>query len=339
MSWLKDWKIYRATWGLVPLFVVVSVLWQSQVTAFAAIPLSEPFSAPLGRDAPSQPNSLLASLWEAGWRIAAFVGLWAALYAPFILLAARTGAFEQKGAQTSPQTRLYLEATGTATILASAWIMTHFADRRPFVTLGFSPNSLIQDTAIGGAVGVGMVLFTVGTLWWGGWLQPREDSVNVPVLPLAALNVWLNSITQEVLVRGYILQTLQAYFGASAALLLSSGLFSVLHFGPGRGAILPTLNYFLAGLLLGAAYLATDNLWAPIALHFVWNFLLGTVFGLLGDNSPLNYGWRLFDLKDPAWISGKGFANSVEGGLIATLASILGIAALYLIYGSKIFGP
>jgi membrane protease YdiL (CAAX protease family) len=73
------------------------------------------------------------------------------------------------------------------------------------------------------------------------------EEVNQSVLPIAALTVLLNSVTQEVLLRGYILQTLRTYLGTPAALLLSSATFVVLHFGA-TGSIIPTLHYFLSAL-------------------------------------------------------------------------------------------
>jgi membrane protease YdiL (CAAX protease family) len=113
-----------------------------------------------------------------------------------------------------------------------------------------------------------------------------------------------NTFSQELLVRGYIQQTLRSRFGAAASIVTSAVLFMLLH-----AAVIKAppfaINLFLAGLLLGIAYALTGNLWLPIAIHFGWNFLQGAL------------------------------GVAVEGGLPATIVTLLGIAAVALLFGRR----
>jgi membrane protease YdiL (CAAX protease family) len=149
---------------------------------------------------------------------------------------------------------------------------------------------------------------------------------SLSILAVVGLAMLVNTVTQEVLVRGYIQQTIQAQYGAAVAVFVSAFIFMLLHFGAIKGAMLPAVNLFAAGILLGVAYAITDNLWLPIALHFGWNFLQGPVLGLTVSGQSVDSGWRVLRLEGPALFTGGGFG--MEGGLIATTTTVLGIAAL-----------
>ena len=87
------------------------------------------------------------------------------------------------------------------------------------------------------------------------------------------------SFSEELLVRGYILQNLKVSMTENIALLLSAMIFSLLHFANPNLSSIAFVNLFLAGVVLGLCYLLTKNLWLPFALHFSWNFFQGSVFG------------------------------------------------------------
>jgi hypothetical protein len=78
------------------------------------------------------------------------------------------------------------------------------------------------------------------------------------------------------------------------------------------------------------AYRYAGNLWFPIAIHFAWNFLLGTVLGLVvSGQSHLGGGWKMLNLYGPALFTGGAFG--LEGGLIVTFTTITGIIAMLIL--------
>jgi len=271
--------------------------------------------------------TLLSSVWEASWRIGMFFLLWAFLFAP--LAAPITKRWERTGG-ISPWSRLYLEFVALATIVLSAWILLSFVDRRPFSTLGFSTDRLWHEAAMGVAVGATLFLLALALLGLGGWVRAHSPVFVWHRFVPISLALLCNSVFQEVMFRGYVLQTIQTHLGTSGALLLSSGVFALFHSGTARGG-LALLNLFLAGSLFGYAYLATGGLWAPIALHFVWNFLEGPVFGLPGLPEDLKGGTRFLRLQGPEWITGGTFG--FEGSVIVTFTLAVGLIGLYGLYG------
>src|SRR5690606_38171554 len=88
------------------------------------------------------------------------------------------------------------------------------------------------------------------------------------------------------------------------------------------------VNIFLAGILLGIAYLRTLSLWFATALHMGWNWTMASLFDL-----PVS-GLTTFDtpLYQPAvdgaaWWSGVLFGP--EGGLVGTIG--FGVALLLVL--------
>jgi membrane protease YdiL (CAAX protease family) len=271
------------------------------------------------------------AIWTVIWKITLFLLMWGVLYAPPLLLAVKR--FQQAGDIDSPSVRLYFELTGALTILIAAWVMTRFIDKRSFTSLGFTPNRITRDVLLGLGIGLGMMAISVAVLWSAGWAIPQAGvPFSLTVLAVVGVAMLANTVTQEVLVRGYIQQTIQLQFGPVLAVVISAFIFMLLHLGAIKGAPLPAVNLFAAGILLGVAYAVTHNLWLPIALHFGWNFLQGPVLGLTVSGQSVDSGWRVFRLAGPDLFTGGAFG--LEGGLVATATTVLGIMTLLLLLRS-----
>jgi membrane protease YdiL (CAAX protease family) len=139
-----------------------------------------------------------------------------------------------------------------------------------------------------------------------------------------------NAAQQEILTRGYVLQTIRDHFSVRSALWFSSLIFMLMHAGVLLdGAILPAINLFLAGRLFGIAYLYTGSLWLPIGLHFGWNYMIGPVLGLTLTGQNIKGQWQMLELSGPDWITGGEFGP--EGGIMATVVVAAGILYLELL--------
>ncbi len=85
--------------------------------------------------------------------------------------------------------------------------------------------------------------------------------------------------TEEVLFRGFMMDTLSFRGSRITGLLISSLLFAMLHLGNDFTSFAGIANIFLAGAMFGLLRLVTDGLFYPILLHWFWNFITGMVFG------------------------------------------------------------
>jgi uncharacterized protein len=274
------------------------------------------------------------AIWTIIWKSILFIVLWGFLLAPFIIpIKQLLPQFEKN---FPLQARLYFDAASALSVLATAWIMVRFIDRRPFVTLGFVPEHLIRDVLAGLCIGTVWLGVSVLALWIMGFVSLLSSfKISLSVLGWAAAALVFNTVTQEVLVRSYIYQTIQSQTNFIWAIAGSSILFMLLHAGALGGAWLPALNLFLAGVFFGVAYHRSGNLWLPIAIHFAWNLLLGPLLGLtVSGQNELNGGTQLLTLQGPAFWTGGSFG--MEGGFAVTLSTVMGAAAaLHLIRWSK----
>ncbi len=112
------------------------------------------------------------------------------------------------------------------------------------------------------------------------------------------------ALSEELLFRGVILTGLRP-LGRGGALVVSALLFTVMH-----GLLLP--NYFVAGLVLGLAAMATRSILVPISIHLFHNIAALLLFNLTDIET----------LGDPLWI---------PTGILIPAAGILAIGCfIYL---------
>jgi membrane protease YdiL (CAAX protease family) len=232
--------------------------------------------------------------------------------------------------------QIYGDATLAVAMLASTWIMTRFVDRRPFLTIGFAPSQAPRDLTVGLAVGAVWLALSVGAAWLAGWASPRFPVTGSSSQLLGTLTaLFFNTLTQQMLLCGYIFQTIRARTSFTVALLVSAALFSALHAGAFHGTWLPLVNVFGAGALFCLAYGISGNLWLSIGIHFAWNSLLGPVLGLtVSGSDQLGVGWRVFQIEGPALFTGGSFG--LEGGLVVTITTAAGLACMGALFRMQV---
>lgn len=267
----------------------------------------------------------LGPIWTVLWKSGAFFLLWAVLTSLTVVpFAAQLKALEEAAPL---QARLYFDVSGAVMMLLPTWVMVRWIDRRAFVTAGFALNHLRRDVTLGLVLGLIWLAVSLLTLWVPGWLTLQPvNAIHWPTLALSAIAMVFNVLTQQLLLCGYIFQTIRSRFHPIVAIVASAGLFSLFHAGAFSGGWVPPLNVFLAGALFGLAYSLTGNLWLPIAIHFAWNFLLGPGLGLTVSGQSIGNAWQAFSVQGPALFTGGDFG--VEGGLIVTVATLAMMAAL-----------
>lgn len=202
--------------------------------------------------------------------------------------------------------------------LLPALFLLRFLDHRPFSDLGFSLAGRGRDLLYGllaavvlYGIGFGLSLALGAVEVVGYRFDPVELSVTFLLFILVAL-------TEELMVRGYILgRLLRTRMNRFLALFISSVLFSCLHLFNPNVALMPILNLALAGMLLGAAYLYTRNLWFPISLHLFWNWLQGPVLGYEVSGSQIGVPLLKLHLSGNTLVSGGAFG--FEGSILCTL--------------------
>lgn len=215
------------------------------------------------------------------------------------------------------------------------WLWLRFYEKRPFYTLGLEAPGALKRYATGLLFGAGLFSLAVGLLALSGSLQVEKGDSSLEGLAAlgGVLIVFLGWMVQgageEVLTRGWLLPVIGARLSPWAGVALSAGLFAALHsFNNGLSA-LALVNLLLFGLFAAFYALREGSLWGIFAIHSVWNWVQGNVFGLLVSGNDMRAGTLLnLQTRGPDWWTGGAFGP--EGGLAVTLALFVGIVLVLL---------
>jgi CAAX protease family protein len=140
----------------------------------------------------------------------------------------------------------------------------------------------------------------------------------------------LGAAAEEMLFRGYPLQTLMRSWPVWVALIPTSVPFALVHLdNPNVVPGFTMANTVLAGAWLAIAYWRTRSLWFPLGVHWGWNWMQGAVIG-----SPVSGITKItpnplmhFADQGPAWIGGGAYG--IEGGAACTLALIVSMLFIW----------
>ena len=232
--------------------------------------------------------------------------------------------------QTSIQL-LIISFFGLIGTLLVIWMFTTPMYNEKFINLGFRIRNRFKDLVSG--IGIGFIVMAIGYLLLLFLKEITFVKINFDskeIIIAIALFI-IVAVTEEVLLRGYVLNNLMLSFNKYVALIVSSILFSLMHgFNPDIG-LLSFFNLFLAGILLGLSYIHTKNLWFPIALHFSWN-LFQALFGFKVSGHAA-YSIIEFKINEANIFNGGDFG--FEGSILCVIAQVVAIIAIETYFRRK----
>jgi membrane protease YdiL (CAAX protease family) len=214
-------------------------------------------------------------------------------------------------------------AYAAATAVLCFWLMTRFADKRPWCSTGFVTRGFVSETLAGYLIGMALLSVVIGVMATFG--AYHFVGTNLRFMIATPLSMFLFvAITEETLFRGYFFQTLEARWGTGIALTVTSLFFGLTHLAnPIAGITFPEKLFsavcivFEAGILLGAAYVATRRLWLPIGLHWAWNFFEGPFYGTRVSGETLTSSYIISKTSGPFLLTGGAFGP--EGSAICLI--------------------
>ena len=303
---------------------------------------------------PPQNRSILNNIFlspdeprlRAGWRLLlqtilmVFIGGCLSIFLGGILLLLDPSLLTSTG-NVSPLTMLLSVVAEAFAVTVSVFLARRFLDKRSIESLGLKLN---HWTLIDILAGILITLLQMGLIYllmsWLGWITFQGFAWQFDPISLVLKNVLLFFIvfilvgwTEELLCRGYQLQTIASGLNLFWGVLLSSGIFGILHiFNPGANWA-STLGIFLAGLFFAYAYVRTRQLWLPIGMHLGWNFFEGVVFGFPVSGLDI-YPLIRIQVHGPELWTGGVFGP--EAGLIVIPALIVGVLLIRLYSARRI---
>jgi len=216
----------------------------------------------------------------------------------------------------------------------SIFIARRFLDRRSFASLGLQVN---KQAAADILIGIAITFVIMGLIYLAevaaGWLTfesfawQTESAASVLIGILTFFTAFvLVGWNEELLSRGYHLQTLASGTNMFWGLIISSSVFGLAHLGNPNATWVSAAGIFFAGLFLAYGYLRTGQLWLSIGLHIGWNFFEGVVFGFPVSGMDI---YRLIrhQVQGPEIWTGGAFGP--ESGLIVLPALVVGSVLIY----------
>ena len=220
-------------------------------------------------------------------------------------------------------------------ITSSVYVARRWLDKRSFESLGLQ---LDRRTLPDILAGIGITFLQMGfiyVLMLGlGWLTFEGfawdfDPVNVVITNVIVFFIVFIFVgwNEELLSRGYHLQTIASGTSLFWGVVISSAIFGLLHLGNPNATRVSAAGIFFAGVYLAYGYLRTKQLWLPIGLHIGWNFFEGVVFGFPVSGLDI-YALTRITVHGPELWTGGAFGP--EAGLIVLPSLLLGGFLIYL---------
>ena len=153
------------------------------------------------------------------------------------------------------------------------------------------------------------------------------SNINFGLIGLYFLGFLVQGMSEEVIFRGFLMNTIAGRFHAFIAIGISAVAFSLAHvMNPGFG-VLVFINLAMFGVFASLYMIAFDDIWGACAIHSVWNFTQGSFYGISVSGSGNQESvFRTTAASSSKLLTGGDFG--IEGSIFTTVVLAAGIAAV-----------
>ena len=171
-----------------------------------------------------------------------------------------------------------------------------------------------------------VVMFMTGQVSFKGLALTTDTA---PLFFLYLL-MWIpQGATEEIMMRGYMLPRVAGRFGIPFGVFFSSLCFSLMHGMNAGFSVIACVNLMLIAALFACIALRQGHIYTVCAMHTIWNFCQGNLFGLEVSGNPqaatiFSSGYTKLS-KD--YMTGGKFGP--EGGLCVTIVIVIAFIVLF----------
>lgn len=154
------------------------------------------------------------------------------------------------------------------------------------------------------------------------------SSINFGLIALYMMGFFVQGMSEEFIFRGYLMNSIGGSHSALLAVGISSVAFALAHISnPGFGLV-PFFNLVLFGVFAGLYMILFDDIWGACAIHSIWNFTQGNVYGIsVSGTSDTESVFRTTARTSHAILSGGEFG--IEGSIVTTLVLLAATAIVF----------
>lgn len=224
--------------------------------------------------------------------------------------------------------------TGTTGQLLAAIFFVKFILKKKSDYIFFKREGLAKSIGLGLFLGFLQIsIYVLLDMGRGVLGYERINLNNLNLIFLAYfIAFFIQSTSEEVLVRGILTRVLFDKYGRKVAILFPSIFFGLLHLGNEGVTILSTLNTILVGLFFAKLLFYSDNIMLTSGVHAGWNFSMAMIYGLnvsgfSGFDSLLNFKILNYNLYDKTY--------GPEGSILVTFIEIISIFIIFYLEKRK----
>ena len=206
------------------------------------------------------------------------------------------------------------------------WLVHVVIFKRDEALLGFRRSGLVPEFTLGWLWGFVLIFFGFLLLVIADQIDVIGFKLEYDLLLGFLLMFLIQSFSEEILMRSYLIPTIERRLGTWAALIITSVGFMAMHLGNTGIAVIGCLDLLLGGILMGLLFIKFRNIWAPTGFHVAWNYFQSTIFGF-EVSGVKTYSWFLLDEKGYDIFTGGEFG--FEGSIFSVLFLALSIVFLW----------
>ncbi|HHV78784.1 MAG TPA: CPBP family intramembrane metalloprotease [Firmicutes bacterium] len=212
--------------------------------------------------------------------------------------------------------------------LLFVFILQSFFDKRRFAEIGLklSPGAAWRRVVRGTLVGGGAMAIVPIVQWLVGAVTYQRVAAFTWAIPLSGFFRSAGvAFGEELFFRGYIMQMLRRRHGLIPAMVVSSLVFSVIHYVNPGYAPLVLINVFAIGVLLVLMVAESGSLWSAIGFHLGWNWVQMTLLEVVPPQGSRFQGLVVFTERAgvPTLLTGGGYGPEATIIVTAVIAVLL----------------
>ena len=269
---------------------------------------------------------------RAGWGIALFVVIFAAACAAavFALILLKTHSPKESDAFTP--IGVIVQEGVTAFGLLVATVVTALIERRKLSALNFSLKGFVPRIVQGLFMGLAALSLLIGLLW-------LCHAITFGPIVLTGGDAWrwgaewgiafiMVSLAEELMFRGYLLQTLARGLNFRWAAVIMAALFGLAHGGNAGETPIGLGMVVLVALVFSLSVWKTGTLWWAFGFHAAWDWAQSFLYGVADSGHPAAGALMSAKPAGPAWLSGG--ATGPEGSAIAVVVMLVVVGVILL---------
>ena len=219
----------------------------------------------------------------------------------------------------------------TATSIVAAIFYCVKIEKRTVASMGLRKGNIGVEYLVGAIIGIAMYGLTFLIAYATGSVSIRLNPEGfAPIIIVFLLGYIIQGASEEILVRGYLMISVAKDYRLWLSIVFSSVVFSLLHAGNASVGLLALVNITLFGIFEAIYICKRGNIWGACAIHSMWNFVQGNIFGSNVSGNALSPSLFIMEYDSTKTIANGG-AFGLEGGAATTIVILVAIGIVLLL--------